>query len=360
MNMPINDESLPTAYVVLRDYLMTTFNAKRAAGGRECVIRCPYCGDSRDTRSAHLYVGYNRRRGTISYNCFKCGTNGDVGVQFFRTLGIFDTNIMNMVLEFNANRGAVIYSDSHKSFRNSYNAITRNSIIPVKDTPEYLKKLDYINRRIGGSLTLHDIQSYKIILNLLDFLSANSITTYSRHMSIMEQLAFGFIGFLSVDSTHVTMRRLVPENKVHESLQKRYTNYTINENGTQIYCIRESIDPSRPNAICVAEGPFDILSLHYNFFSPFMNKIMFASCGKGLEQVIRYLIYNKGMSLFNSVVHLFIDNDITSNDMMNYQRILSSIGIPYVIHRNEFSGEKDYGIPKDRIRDSVIYQSHII
>ena len=348
------DESLPTAYLVLRDYLINNFRGKRASGGRECIIRCPYCGDSKDARSAHLYVGYNRKKNTISYHCFKCNTEGDVGIQFFRTLGIYDSNIISLVAEFNASHGGNISFNTHKGYTTDRSAIVIDPIIPVYNTSEYIKKLNYINKRIGGNLGFPEIQAYRIVLNLLDFLSANGITTYSRHISIMEQLAIGFVGFLSADSTHVTLRRIVPESAVHESIQKRYSNYTIHEDGVQMYCIREWIDETIPNIVCIAEGAFDILSLHYNFLYAFPNKVMFAACGKGVDPIIRFLIYKKRMSLINTTFHIFIDNDITPTDLYKYKRSLIALGVPYHIHRNVYEGEKDYGVPKDHIRDFLV------
>lgn len=354
MNPNDQKANLPVPFILLRDYLIENFRAKRAAGGRECVIRCPFCGDSKDFKSAHLYVGYNRHKGTISYHCFKCNTQGDIGLQFFRTLGIYDTTLINDVLDYNRSKGGVINAEIHRGYQSRYNPMELNPIIPIKDTEEYRRKLAYINKRIGGHLTFNDLVGYKIILNLLDFLSANGITTYSRHISIMEQLSFGFIGFLSVDSTHVTMRRIVPEDKVHTSISKRYTNYTINEKGTQIYCIREGINPTLPNMIMIAEGPFDILSLHYNFMCYVPNKIMFASCGKGVTPVLEYLVWRKRLSLLNTQLHVFIDNDITAYDLASYKNAASSISLPCIIHRNIYQGEKDYGVPADRIRDFVV------
>ena len=43
----------------LRKFLLNKFpNAHIAAGGKEVVIRCPFCGDSqKDMRDAHFYIG---------------------------------------------------------------------------------------------------------------------------------------------------------------------------------------------------------------------------------------------------------------------------------------------------------------
>lgn len=349
------DESLPPAYVILRDYLIQNFRGKRASGGKECIIRCPFCGDSRDPRNAHLYVGPNTKaHGAISYNCFKCNTGGIVGTQFFRILGIYDTNITSAVLQYNQACGANINASARTIGRNFYSVIEKESVIPVVNSLEYQKKLDYINRRIGGSLTLADLPEFNIVLNLRDFLRANGITTYSRHDAIIEQLSFGFIGFVSVDSTHVTLRRIVPEDKVHESIRKRYTNYTINEKGTQIYCIKEGIDTTRPNMICIAEGAFDALGIHNSLLPYTTNKVVFASCGKDIETVLNYIIFRKRLDLFNTTFHIYIDNDISPYDLIRYRQVFMNLGLPFFIHRNGYQNEKDFGVPGDHIIDTLV------
>ena len=348
------DENLPVAYVALRDYLIENHNAKRASHGKECIIRCPYCGDSKDRNSAHLYVGINKKTQAISFNCFKCNAKGVVGSEFFRRLNIYDTRLVEVVLNYNRSLGIDV-SLSRGVYLSSQSYVPPKTIIPIRDTEEYHKKLAYINRRIGGHLTFNDIVDYNIVLNLLDYLHANGIFIYSRHPSIMEQLAFGFVGFLSVDSSHVVLRRLISENKVSESLRRRYTNYTINEKGYSFYCIREGIDPRYPNQVCIAEGGFDALSIHYNLLSLTWNKLVISANGKeGLENVVKYLIWKKKMSLFTSTFHIYIDNDITPYDIMSYRSILTGLGIPYVFHRNGYSGEKDFGVPGDRIIDTLL------
>lgn len=353
--MKMKDENIPVAYIALRDFLIENFNAKQASHGKECIIRCPYCGDSKDKHNAHLYIGLNKKSNTISYNCFKCNAGGVIGYDFFRRMNIYDTRLINLVLDYNRALGVDTSLSANRSFYSMSSYIPPHSIIPIKNTAEYCKKLDYINRRIGGNLTFNDIVEYKIILNLLDYLTANDIRIYSRHQSIMEQLSFGFMGFLSVDSSHVSMRRLVPENKVHESLRKRYTNYTINEKGFSFYCVREGINPLYPNSICIAEGGFDALSIHYNLLPLTMNKLVCASNGKeGLESVLKYLIMVKKISMFNTTIHIYIDNDISQYDIMAYRNLLLNLNIRFVFHRNTYEDEKDFGVPGNRIIDTIM------
>ena len=341
------------AFIALRDYLVEHFHGKRASGGKECIIRCPYCGDSKDKNKAHLYIGLHRQNQAIVFNCFKCNTGGSIGIDFFRTLGIYDTDLINLVLQHNSALG--LDTSLSRRFITNYSHIPENTIIPIYDNEEYAKKLSYINRRIGTHYTYHDLQNYRIILNLRDYLESNGIQVYSRHPMIVDQLAFGFVGFLSVDNTHIILRRVVPEEKVHESIRTRYVNYTINDHGYAFFCIREGLDMLVPNTIHIAEGPFDALSIHDNLLSFQMNKLVFSSNGKeGLDTVLKYLIWVKKMQFFNTTFHIYIDNDITPYDMIAYRNLMNSLGLTYCFHSNKFSGEKDYGVPCDRIIDTII------
>lgn len=356
--MNTNSGMLPQEYIILRDHLVANYNGRVAAGGKECTIRCPFCGDSKSNpRAQKMYVGLNRKRNNvISFNCFKCNSSGDVGLAFFRKLGISDPNVINSVMAYNNGRGGqALYDVSYQDMRaNRTYYTTKNSEIPWRNNnKEYRDKLEYINRRIGARLTPNDLYEYKIILNLKDYLEVNGINQITRTPDIVDQLSYGFLGFLSADSSYAILRRLIPESEVHPSLRPRYVNYSITggEYGSKIYCIREGINPMYPNNICISEGGFDILSLHYNIWYPFPNKIMFASCGKGVGTVLNYIIHRPGMNLFNTVVHAYIDNDITSRDYTRYISDLKSFSVPYVIHNNGYPGEKDFGVPGNHIWD---------
>lgn len=347
--------NLPPEYVTLRNHLRDVYGGKIAAGGKEITIRCPFCGDSqRHKNKQKMYVGINKKRNNvISFNCFLCNSSGDVGLAFFRKLGITDPDVINQVMRYNSGRGGTaIYDTSYQDMQSNRTIRgIKNSNIPIIDTQEYMNKLNYINRRIGAKLTFDDLREYKIVLNLKDYLMANGITALSRDPAIVDQLAKGFLGFLSADSSHVILRRIVPEEIVHQSISSRYVNYKINEYGSKIYCIREGVDPSKPNNICISEGAFDILSLHYNVWYPFPNKIMYASCGKGVGAVLNHIINRYGMNLFNSHVHVYIDNDITARDYKRYISDLKAFCVPYTIHNNGYPGEKDFGVPGDHIWD---------
>ena len=54
-----------------KEYMLATFSdARPASGGKEVVMRCRFCGDSKDPRSRHLYMSLGQDNKPVFYNCF--------------------------------------------------------------------------------------------------------------------------------------------------------------------------------------------------------------------------------------------------------------------------------------------------
>lgn len=337
------------AFSALKQYLIANYNAKTASGGREVVKRCHICGDSRDPSDAHMYIGLNN--GRIVYNCFKCNASGLVDGLFLRNMGCYDPNIIVLAQEQNKKSGGsespsgnisrVPFTFQHPFFYTTDNEITR-------------KKLEYLEKRLGCMFTIGDAVRFKIVLNLKEFLNANNITKYTRHPDIMEILDKYFIGFLSMDNSFIILRRLVPEGKLPKNIDLRYVNYNIfnlENGGTKFYTVPNYIYINAPLEIHAAEGVFDILSI-YNNISPFgTNGLYCAICGKSYNSLLRHLIINYGFMNFN--LHLYMDADVSTKDMMRIKDDLKLYGVNIFIHRNIYNNEKDFGVPRDRIIDSI-------
>lgn len=339
-----------TAFEVFKEYLLANFDdVKLAAGGKEIVKRCHYCGDSRDPTSKHLYIGIDKT-GIISYHCFKCNYSGPVLYKFFREIGIYDVDLINTVIDAN-NKGMAnpkVNRDHHeKSF---YRA-------PVNILPSFdgraQKKLAYINRRLGQNLTMEDMSKFKIILNIKDYLAANNVKYFARHPDIINELDLGFMGFLSVDNSHITLRRLVPEDKVHPTLRERYNIYSIysKTTGVNFYIIPGTINFNRPCNIVMAEGPFDILSVYMNL-PRYDNAIYCSANGKAhYDSLLQYILLNIKVPYFGATIHIYSDNDINNKDLNLLYRLAYDLQLNCRIHFNMFDGEKDFGVIRDRIID---------
>lgn len=343
------------AFEILKEYLIQNHNAKAARGGREIIKRCHICGDSRDPSDAHMYIGM--KNGVIVYNCFKCNNSGVVDGNFLRSIDCYDPNILNLVKDQNQS------ASSNNSYFGIIKRINRSKLfIPISNNEYAIKKLDYLNNRLGYDFTLESVTNYRIILNLKDFLDANRITQYTRDPGLVDLLDKFFIGFLTFDNSYVILRRLVPEGKLPEFIDTRYMNYNIfnNKGGDKLYSIPSvlNINSCIKPSLYIAEGCFDILSIAkrcekqnsmcYNGG----NNIFFAVCGKSYISVIRFIIMNFGITNMN--IHIYPDNDVADYEM---QKIVNELNVyQYInvfVHRNIYPGEKDFGVAEDHIEEVV-------
>lgn len=342
------------AFEALKTYMIERFNAKTASGGKEIIKRCHFCGDSRDPTDAHLYIGM--RNGVIVYNCFKCSAKGVVDGKFLRDLGCYDPNIITLVSDQNKKNNSSNSTNSG-AIRTARNILRIEKPIiyyPESSIDLINTKLQYLYDRLGVQFSIQDTIRFKIILNLKDYLDVNGITYYTRNRDLMKPLNDYFIGFLTLDNNFINMRRMIPEGNLPSYIDTRYVNYNIfgNYSNTNYYVIPNRVDPCKPLEFHVAEGVFDILSI-YNNVAPFgTNGIFAAAMGKSYLALIRYFIINFGITGFD--IHIYPDLDINRKDMYRIKDDLKSFGVRVFVHTNLCPGEKDYGVPRDRIIDSVI------
>ena len=344
-----NKES-STTFEALKHYLINEHNAKIASGGREIVKRCHFCGDSRDPTSRHLYIGL-ANDGLIKFNCFKCNAGGVVDGKFLRDMGCYDTSLILLCNEQNQKVSSSNYSRSGR-FRREI--MERHPIFYTRDDAFTHKKLTYISNRLGIEFTAQTAANFKIIINLKDYLMANNITQYTRSPNLVDELDKFFIGFLSMDNCYVTMRRLVPEGKVSKYIDTRYVNYNIygiNDNSMRYYTIPKLVNPTLPLDIHIAEGAFDILSIYLNLPHTSENSIYASIGGKSYSALARFFIINYGFTGFN--LHIYPDADIELKKMYQIKDELKPFNICVFIHSNLSPGQKDYGVSKDKIIDSI-------
>ena len=210
---------------------------------------------------------------------------------------------------------------------------------------------------MGLKLSIQEAQNLKIVFSIKNLLSANNLKS-NRSQSITDELDKHFIGFLSIDNGFLTMRNI---NDTDGFLKDaRYINYSIynekDNNHLRYYCIPTKIDKlsKDPINIHIAEGCFDILSIYYNIRNKdSYNNIYICSNGKGYYNVLRALIEKFG--LYNIIVNVYPDNDVSDSTLHFYLRRLYKLSIPVYFHRNMCDGEKDFGVKKEFINE-VVYK----
>lgn len=340
-------------YQKMKELLLHIPSARIASGGREVVIRCMYCGDSKKNRSsAHLYIKLPIDNDIMVFNCVKCHTCGIVTAERIQEWcnnidpqDLIDVSLYNKkVSSLSKNKK---YLDK-KVYRLSNDYVTKNKLSEIK--------LKYINGRLGLNLSYEDILSKKIILSLKDLLSSNGITQYTRYDNIMEELDRYFIGFISQDNAFVNLRNLWEDKISYESIRRRYINYNIFNkfnNLLKYYTLPTNVDLSRPEPLKIhmAEGAFDILSIYYNLRKEDINNVYTAILGSGYVNILKHFI--NGMGFINMEVHVYMDTDISNSVIYELRDICEVFMLPLYIHKNMYPNEKDFGVPISRINESI-------
>ena len=338
---------------------------KVASGGRELVVRCPYCGDSKDLKHAHLYISVPQNADEISlYQCKRCPAKGIVSDEFLRRIGCNDSNTL---IEINKHNNDVTKKPKYATMKNIDIYPLKNTFISDNDWNK--SKLDYINNRIGSNFTFKDLLDLKIVLNLYDLINQNRLQL-TRYENICNALNTYFIGFISYDNAYCTMRRICNEGVVYKGIDKRYVNYNLLnkfDSSKDFYVIptRINVEDPTPVRIHIAEGAFDVLSIFYNLnkCNNYQN-IYISASGKSYLQALNFILSETG--IVNYEVHMYPDNDVTDREF-DIRVVSKAAMLPcdLYIHRNTYHRdgqyEKDYGVPIDRINDKyrVIYEKKI-
>jgi len=328
--------------------------ASLASGGKEIVVHCPYCEGSRSTaKHGHMYIRVPSSDADAPlFNCFKCHSTGVLNSSKLLEWGKYDplmgSTLDNIIKESAKKNKFKGYAIQRYMF---YNNFCNQNLADLK--------IKYIYDRIGVNLSYADCFNNKIILNLKEAIDyePNHIYKYTRHENILNQLNDNFVGFLSVDNNFVNLRRICKEGIVYQGIDKRYINYNIHgkeDNTEKQYVLPVTIDLSIPQRVQfhISEGPFDILSIRYNL-RPYDLGIFAAATGSGYRALLMHLIVACKIFLFD--VHVYPDNDEHGDirmirDLYDY---IKPYGARLFVHRNMKKGEKDFGVPINRIEEYV-------
>lgn len=334
-----------------KDFLLANIpSARQVAGGKEVLCRCFYCSDSADPSHAHMYISLPKSDKPSMFHCVKCHSSGIVNANTLMAWGIYDSYIATQL-------GTIAKNSKNKGY-SEYKRVIPFMRLQTYDANLAINKLNYINNRLGLHFSLQDLEQEKIVLNLGDFIQANHISSLTRHPNIINQLNQYFCGFLSFDNNFINCRRICDDGIVYKGIDKRYINYNIfnkEDNTEKFYLMPATIDLNYPAPINIhiAEGPFDIVSIKYNVSDHNSRNIYVGITGSTYKGTLRHLITTLGLFYIN--VHVYPDNDDSGDSyiMRDLIEYLSPYNMHIYIHRNSYPYEKDYGVPKDRIIDSI-------
>jgi len=324
----------------LKTYLLNTIpGAKLVSGGKEILVRCPRCGDSRNRNSAHFYISLGDANHPPMCHCKKCNVGGVFNAEKLKWFDIYDAEIGKELTNTISSYKTIYNTNSIKRYNTVLN------IVNGSYTWDYLteQKLNYINSRLGLNLSPEEVLQKKIVFNLFDLLNYNRITSATRAENILQELNDKFIGFLSYDNKSINMRNVISPTFT----DKRYINYNIynNSESKRYYIIPTNVRLDQKVIINLSEGPFDILGVYYNL--PRYENAIYASVGgKGYVNALKFFLQE--MAIIYAEIHIYLDNDVEDKVLYQIRKYVPN-NIMIWFHRNIFGGEKDFGVPKERI-----------
>lgn len=319
-------------------------NAKYAAGNKELTVRCPYCGHTSSPYKQHMYICVDGIK-PYMYNCFKCNNKGLVNYEFFRDLGVYDADLIQEINLFNRS----CKEDNSFVYRNKDVRDNYINYMNISIPNNYKSKLDYLNSRIGTSLSVEEFMQQKIVFNFYMFKPhiIRALNCSDYQFNIIQR---NYVGFLSVNNTTLILRNTMNDNNL------RYIIVPLGDfsNMRKIYSIPQLVNPMERITAHIAEGQFDILSIYNNLCNR-ANGIYMASSGNKFYSCIEYILFKGAL---NVDYNIYIDNDSAGyiSEASIKKFIFSNIHFfrecTFTIHKNVFKGMKDYGVPLDNITDS--------
>lgn len=308
----------------------------------QIALRCMFCGDSKkDPRKTRFYVYINHNDDSpMLYNCFNCQASGILTPKVLRTFDINDLSLNSELTTFNN----TISKQVKKSLKVKLDRLDLKVPLP-KNTKLNVMKKHYIEDRLGIKLTIDDLQRFKVIFSLEDFLKLNKIENVTCKPNRARRLNDDYVGFLSSGNEYIIYRDITGMNKL------RYDKYRVIEDNIdpkKFYTIPTSIDimSTEPIIINMAEGVFDILGVYYHVKKQNDNEIYVAICDSEYASVIKYFI-GTGLIGPNIIINIFSDSD---HEPYFYKHMIDELSI-WVGKINLFynSKSKDYGVTSEMI-----------
>lgn len=318
------------------------------SSGTQHTVRCPYCGDSSNINHSHFSIKIDVSDPTspMLYNCLKCPVSGLLNASVLEELGIHSDDL-NMAL------ARVKTTTRYNKYTNMK---TEEYSVPLyEQNARNYAKLDYINDRLGTDFTFDDCKDLKIIMDLSVFSVVNDIGVINGiSPGLLNLIDSAYVGFLSSNKNCIVYRLINPELKYNRYIKVKINQKNLDPNS--YYNIPNSIDLMYTHDvnIHIAEGTFDILSVFANLNNCNReNNYYYAVCGFGYNTVIDSMIamgINTGLNIY-----IYADRDKKDSEILlklNNPRNRPWIKSLYIC-RNAYPGEKDYGVPKDRIQHTM-------
>lgn len=310
------------------------------SGDREYQCRCRFCGDSRTNQyKMRFYISLDDPSGLVLYHCFNCGVGGVLTPKVLNMISSVPPKILMSLASNNQNKSHVI------KMMDSVVYNLRKE--PIIDNETTRAKLDYFNKRLGIYASLQDMVNNKLVLSLDSLVRVNNLQ-YNAKSEVIRELDTNFIGAITISNTLVYLRAITDQTQLY----KHFKYVLVPKIGiNRYYAIPTASNLEKRVRINIAEGIFDINSVFFNLRECNRDNEIYISCGsQSYLPCIKRLLIDYG--LLDCEFHLYLDNDVPERLITRIKNTCKPIGLTVYGHHNLYPGEKDYGVPYNRIQDT--------
>ena len=320
-------------------------------GNEYLYIRCPLCGDSiKHTDKCHCSI-WMQDDAPLIYHCWICESSGIVDENFLHLLYISDADINNTINLYN--RSTIGKNKNRLKFL-TMGKSNKDVLIPdIKGSEQTTLKKLYLYKRLGIEFDNELLKKLRIVFSIKDFLYLNNLNVLKRFEKSIYYLDKDYLGFLSCTKDNINFRSIASDSKLRYIRYNLYEDVPLRE---RLYIIPTRMDLMADEInLHIAEGPFDILGIYFHIMNMNdENNIYAAVGGSAYKRAIRYFLRKGFISNLNLNIYSDKDKNIKfyKSLLKEYKVFLKGIRIFY----NSKDGEKDWGVPKERIelKESVV------
>lgn len=285
-------------YEIIKRHLDNSY-CRFIQSSNEIIIRCPYCGDSRKhLNKGHFYIGQSDN--TFLYQCKRaeCNATGIVNKRLLEDINIYDIELISKIVKMsfsNSLKKINIIQNSKNLLRfNNYNFNLFKSIYP--------NKVNYIYSRLYNIDNDIDLNKYRIILSIKDFVNTYGLSLNKYQLSILDELELNTIGFLNFNGSAISFR-YIPITSKYRYFKMKLTN------DVDIYAIRNNLnlEDLNPIKINICEGAIDAINIK-NRLKKESEDELFLSCN-GSDYINKIEYISKLSGRLNLDINIYRDSD---------------------------------------------------
>lgn len=313
-------------------------------GAIRAKTRCMLCGDSkRDLNKKRFYIICDpMTQDAVKYICFNCGEYGMLTADMLsQALGGATQDELALLRRINK---TAMYDSGNKRVNKYKNNREIDIVIPpARKTQHTIRKIKYMNERIGYRVPIEDYGKLKLVFSIMELLSINHIPVMEKYKPFIPLYERDYIGWLSVKNEYLILRDITGQ---HEFRYIKFNLFGMDSNAHSFYTISNGINTitQQDIRIIAAEGPFDIMSITYNMYGGILPDCLLMSTNHGAfyNPLLHYI--NKGLVGSNVFIDIYRDSD----SIMDYQLLKNQMKIytrNFSVYRNALG--KDFGVPRE-------------